>query len=186
MTDETIYKAQEKVKLNGQSSYLPWMLIGAGTILLLASILDIHLLNYLWPGFIILPGLLMLYPAYKMTAGDRHGLSFLAVPGAVFVALGGLFFIMNLFDHFEAWAYSWPLLPAAAAAGVLYITRFDGNTRLEQRAHKFIRFMAMLMIGLAFFFEILVFENFNPFMALGLILLGGYLLLQDRRRGKLA
>jgi len=93
---------------------------------------------------------------------------------------------MNIFDHFEAWAYCWPMIPAAVAAGVLYMTRFDDNKSLEQRAHKFIRFMVMMLVGLAFFFEIIVFENFNPLMSIGLILFGLYLLRQDRRSVKSA
>ncbi len=185
MSDETIYKAQEKVMLNSGSSLVPWILIGAGVILLLASMLDVHLIDYLWPGFIIVPGLLMMYPAYKSTADEQSGWAFLAVPGAIFLATGGLFSIMNLFDYFDAWAYSWPLIPVSATAGVLYMTRFDNNERLERRAHKFISIMAMLMVGLAFFFEILVFENFNPLMSVGLIVLGVYLLLQERKSAKI-
>lgn len=184
MSDETIYKAQEKLKLNSQSSPLPWILIGVGGVLLLASVLDVHLIDYLWPGFIIIPGLLLMYPAYKSTAEAQSGWSFLAIPGAILVASGALSFVMNLFDHFEAWAYTWPLIPAAIAAAVLYISRFDSNLRLQRRAHKFIRVMVMLTVGLAVFFEIIVFENFSPLMALGLIVFGFYLLLQERRRAK--
>ncbi|MFL7839945.1 MAG: hypothetical protein ACK2T4_04085 [Candidatus Promineifilaceae bacterium] len=186
MSEETIYKAQEKIKLNAETSPAPWILIGAGTVLLLASIFNLHLMDYLWPGFILLPGLLMMVPAYKSTAVDQSRWSFLAVPGAVFLMIGGLTFVMNIFDHFEAWAYCWPMIPAAVAAGVLYMTRFDDNKSLEQRAHKFIRFMVMMLVGLAFFFEIIVFENFNPLMSIGLILFGLYLLRQDRRSVKSA
>lgn len=186
MSEETIFKAQEKIKLNSKSSLLPWILIGVGVVMLLASMLDVHLIDYLWPGFIIVPGLLLMYPSYKSTAEEQSGWSFLAVPGAIFLATGALSFVMNLFNHFEAWAYTWPLIPAAIAAGVLYITRFDGNERLERRAHKFIRLMAMLTVGLAFFFEIIVYENFNPLMALGLIVFGLYLLLQERKGVKAA
>lgn len=184
MTDETIYKAQEKIKLDSNSSLVPWLLIGGGVVLLLASMFDVHLIDFLWPGFVIIPGLLLMYPAYKSTAGEQSGWSFLAVPGAMITTTGVLLAIMNLFNHFEAWAYAWTMIPAAAAAGVLYMTRYDGNLRLEQRAHKFIRVMAMLMVGLAFFFEIVVFENFNPLMSLGLIFFGVYLLKQDRKATK--
>ena len=73
MSDETIYKAQEKIKLNADSSLVPWILIGVGVAMLLASMLDVHLIDYLWPGFIIVPGLLMMYPSFKSTAADRSG-----------------------------------------------------------------------------------------------------------------
>jgi hypothetical protein len=186
MPEETIYKAQEKIKLNSESSLVPWLLIGAGAVLLLASVFNFHLIDYLWPGFIIVPGLMMMIPAYKSTAVEQSRWSFLAIPGAIFLMIGGMTFVMNLFDHFEAWTFCWPLIPAAVAGGVLYMTRFDGNTNLERRANKFIRYMVMLVVGLAFFFEIIIFENFNPLMSLGLILFGFYLLRHDRRKLKTA
>jgi hypothetical protein len=186
MSEETIYKAQEKIKLNSEPSPVPWILIGVGGVLLLASIFNVHLIEFLWPGFIIVPGLLMMVPAYRSTAVDQSSWSFLAIPGAIFLMIGGLTSVMNLFDHFEAWAYCWPLIPAAVAGGVLYMTRFDGNANLERRANRFIRYMVMLMVGLAFFFEIIVFENFNPLMSIGLILFGFYLLRQDGKKLKTA
>jgi hypothetical protein len=186
MSEETVYKAQEKAKLDANSSLVAWLLIGGGLILLLASMLDVHLLDIVWPFFIAAPGLLLVYPAYKSTAEEQSSWSFLAVPGAIFLTVAAMLFVMNLFEYFDAWAYSWPLIPAAVAGGVLYITRFDGNTRLEARAHKFIRAMGMLVVGLAFFFEIIVFEHFNPLMALGLIVFGFYLLLRERKLNRAA
>lgn len=181
MTDETVYKAEEKARMQEGTAFVPWLLIGGGVILLLASVLDVHLLDYLWPGFVIVPGLLLLWPAYKSTAGEQRALSFLAIPGAILVALGVMLGVMNLFNYFEAWAYAWPLLPAAVAAGVLYITRFDDNAALERRARKFIRVMGMVALGLAFFFEILIYEHFNPFLGVGLIVLGLVLLRRERQ-----
>ncbi|MFN2136667.1 MAG: hypothetical protein ACK2UK_11975 [Candidatus Promineifilaceae bacterium] len=186
MNEETVYKAQEKAKLNSGSSLAPWLLIATGVMLLVAGMFDVHLLDYFWPAFVIVPGLLMLYPAYKSTAGDQSTWAFLAIPGAVFAATGALLALMNLFNHFEAWAYTWPLIAASIAGGVLYVTRFDGNERLEARAHKFIRTMVLFTAGLAVFFEIFVFQNFSPLMALGLIGFGVFLLLRDRKEARVA
>lgn len=182
MSEDTVYKAEEKARMRSRTSALPWLLIAGGAVLLLASVLDVRLADYLWPAFVIIPGLVLLYPAYRSTAVSQSKLSFLAVPGAVLLAGGLLLGVMNLAGYFEAWAYLWPLLLAAIAVGVLYITRFDDNPRLELRAHKFIRAMGLLTLGLAAFFELLVYETFNPFIGLGLIILGLYLLRQERRQ----
>jgi len=184
MSEETVYKAEEAAKLSVHKSLPAYLLIGVGTVLLLAYLFNIDLMEVLWPGFVIAPGLLLMWPAYKSTAEEQSKLAFLAVPGAMIVTTGILLFAMNLTDHFEAWAYSWPILIAAIAGGVMYITRFDSNDRLQERAHKFIRVMFMTFIGLAFFFEIIVFENFNPLMSLGLIALGSYLLVRERKISK--
>lgn len=184
MSEETVFKAEEAAKLNVKSSLPAFALIGVGAALLLAYLFDIRLMDFFWPGFIIAPGLLLMWPAYKSTADEQSKFAFLAVPGAMIAATGLLLFAMNLTDHFEAWAYSWTLLIAAAAGGVMYVTRYDDNVRLQERAYKLIRVTAMVFIGLAFFFEIIVFENFNPLMSLGLIGFGLYLLLQNKRAAK--
>lgn len=186
MSEETVFKAEEAARLRSQQSLPALLLIGAGVLLLFAYIFDVRLMEYLWPGFLIAPALLFMWPAYKSTAEEQSKFAFLAVPGAMLGTIGVLLFVMNITNHFEAWAYSWPLVIAAAAGGVMYVTRFDQNERLEERGYKFIRVMSMLFFGLAFFFEIIVFENFNPFMSIGLIALGLYLLLRDRRVAKTA
>ena len=186
MSEETVYKAEETAKLKSQQSLPALLLIGAGVILLFAYILDIHLIDFLWPGFIIGPGLLLMWPAYNSTAEEQSKLAFLAVPGAMLATIGVLLFVMNITDHFEAWAYSWPLIIAAAAGGVMYVTRHDNNERLEERGYKFVRVMSMLFFGLAFFFEIIIFENFNPLMSLGVIVLGLYLFMRERQANKSA
>ena len=186
MSEETVYKAEETAKLDAHSSLPAFVLIGFGVTLLLAYAFNLHLLDFLWPGFIIGPGLLLMWPAYKSTADEQSKFAFLAVPGAMIASSGVLLFAMNLTNHFESWAYSWPLVIAAAAAGVMYVTRYDDNDALQELGYKFMRVMTLIFIGLAFFFEIIIFENFNPLMSLGMIGLGFYLLMRNRRATKAA
>lgn len=186
MSEETVFKADEAAKLKDRPSLPALILIGSGVVLLLAHLFDIRLMDVFWPGFIIAPGLLLMWPAYKSTADQQSKLALLAVPGAMIATTGLLLFAMNLTNHFEAWAYSWPLVIASAAAGIMYVTRFDDNGPLQERGYKLIRVLAMVFLGLAVFFEILVFENFNPVMSLGLIGFGLYLLLRSRREKKAA
>lgn len=186
MSEETVYKAEEAAKLKAQTSAPAILLIGVGAILLLANVFEIHLIDMLWPGFILGPGLLLMYPAYKSTAESQSKAAFLAIPGAMIAAFGALLFAMNLSGHYEAAAYSWPLVIAAAAGGVMYVSRYDDNAALQERGLKFVRAMVLLFIGMAFFFEIILFENFNPSMSVGLIGLGLYLLLRGRRESKSA
>lgn len=187
MSEETVYKAEETAKLKSSQPSLPALaLIGAGIMLLLAHLFNIRLMDFFWPGFIMMPGLLLMWPAYRSTAQEQSKLAFLAVPGAMIAATGLLLFAMNITDHFEAWAYSWPLIVAAAAGGIMYVTRYDDNPPLQERGHRLIRALSMIFIGLAIFFEIIVFENFNPVMSLGLIGFGFYLLLRNRREKKTA
>ncbi len=184
MSEETVYKAQEAAKFNTHSSLPAYLLISAGAVLLLAYLFNIDLMEVLWPVFIIAPGLLLMWPAYKSNSERQSKFAFLALPGAMIVTSGVLLFAMNLTNHFEAWAYSWPLVIAAVAGGVLYVTRFDSNDNLQERTYKFIRVMFMMFIGMALFFEIVIFENFNPLMSLGLMAFGFYLLIRERKSAK--
>lgn len=184
MKDETVYKAEESAKLYAKSSFPALLLIGLGVVLLVANLFGLHLIDVLWPGFVIVPGLLLVWPAYASTAARQNPLSFLAVPGAMTVMVGSLLFVMNLTNHFEAWAYSWTLVLAAAVAGLMYVKRFDSQSNVHETGRRFMRLMGYLFLGLAALFEVVIFENFNPLLPLALIVFGIYLLINERRTNR--
>ena len=180
--DEKLYKAEEKNKLQHQGSWLPLAVIGTGVVLLFANLFMVNPMSFLWPGFVIVPGLLLLWPSAQSTAVRQHPLSFLAVLGALLTAVGVLLFAMNLTDHFEAWAYCWTVVPMSVAAGLMYIKRFDPTHRVHENGRKFIRLFTFIWVGLAIFFELIIFGTFQPWMPLVLIVGGLYLLLHERRQ----
>lgn len=182
MSEETIYKAQEAVKM--QKREVNWAalgLIGGGLFLLAASIFEFHVIDVLWPMFVIGPGLLLLMPAYKSTVERVSSFSFLAVPGAMITAVGLILFAMNITGHFEAWAYAWTLVIAAGIWGIGYMKRFNPASRDHDSVQKLIRWFVYAFAGLAVFFEIVIFENFNPLFSLALIGYGVYLLAKKKR-----
>jgi uncharacterized membrane protein YoaT (DUF817 family) len=184
MSEESALKIEERARLELDlpRNWPGFLLIGTGAVLLAANLFGFHLIDVLWPGFVVAPGLLLLWPAYSSTAERSAKAAFLAAPGAILLTVGLLLFAMNLTDHYEAWAYSWALLPAAAAAGVMYAKRFESESRIHVSGRKLIRVMVILFMSLAVFFEIVVFENFNPLLPLALIGYGVYLVARDRRK----
>ena len=182
MSEETnIYKAEERKQLALPSAWPAYSVIAVGIALLAANIFQIQLINILWPGFVLAPGLLLLWPAHSSTEYRNHSLSFLAVPGAFIAMTGLLLFIMNITDHFEAWSYAWTLTFAAAAAGLSYIYRFEPTHHIHEKAHKFIRMMGYLFIGFAVFFELVIFGNLTPWLPVALIGYGVYMLVKNNR-----
>ncbi len=180
MTEETVLRAEaQRKKIAGNWPALA--LIAAGVLILISKLFGLILMDFLWPGFIIGFGLLLMYPAHLSTADEKKKLSFFAVPGAMSVALGLLLFMMNLVNHFESMAYSWPLLLAAGAGGYLYQNRFDETAERKDEAHRFIRFMVLLFMAMAMFFELLIFQSFGNWWPLVIIGLGGYMLVKERR-----
>ena len=180
MSEETVLKAEVKGG-NGHTSWPALLLIGAGVLVLVTNLLHISLMNYLWPGFIVGLGLLMVWPAYQSTAEQQSRLSFLAVPGAMMLAMGGLFFLMNLTDHFESMAYGWTLILAAGAAGYGYLKRFDESPAAQEKAHRFIRTMVLAFMALATVFELLIFQSLGAWWPLLLIGGGAYVYLKNKR-----
>ena len=180
MSEETVLKTDEKKK-EGVNKWAT-ALISAGVLMLAVNLLGIDLMNFLWPAFIIGPGLLMLWPSYQSTSERQSRFSFLAVPGAVVVAVGLLLFLMNIVDHFESWAYVWPLVVAAGAAGYDYMQRFKESTTRTVKVHNLIRAMVITFMALAVFFELLIFDSLGSWWPVLLIGLGFYVYVKNRRQ----
>jgi hypothetical protein len=99
------------------------------------------------------------------------------------LTVGLLLFVMNLTNHFEAWAYSWPLVIASVAWGLMYMRRHEPEHRVHHNGYNFMRLMVLLAMGFAIFFELIIFGSFNPLLPLGVIAFGVYLLMKERRAG---
>ena len=184
MSDEVVLKIEEAGKLQRQQALPAYGVIALGVVLLVSNLFNFHLINVLWPGFVIVPGLHQLWPAYSSAPDRQKTLSFLAVPGAMMVITGILLFVMNLTNHFEAWAYSWPLVMGSIAWALMYLKRFEPQHRVHHTGYNFMRLMVLLAMGFAVFFELVVFGSFNPLLPLGVIAFGVYLLVKERRDGK--
>lgn len=183
MNDEEFYKAEEKLKLNAHG-FPAILIIGSGVLLLVANLFGLNLTHYLWPGFIIVPGLLLLAPAFTTPSKRRNPLAFLAIPGAIVTTVGVLLFVMNLTNHYEAWAYSWTLIPAAAIAGVMYAMRYDPTNGIHEFGEKFLRISGYVFVALAIIFELLIFNSLGPWFAVVLILYGVFMLVRNRQLQK--
>jgi hypothetical protein len=181
MSDETVFKSGKTGNSVSGQTLVAMGLIVTGLALLAINLLHIRVMSFLWPAFIIGPGLLMLWPAYQSTAERRHVLSFLAVPGGMTVALGALVFVMSLVDYFAAMAYAWPLILAGGAAGYVFQQRFEPNG-WTTKGQRFIRAMIITFMGLAAFFEIVLFRGLGGWWPLSFVGLGVYLLLKNRSK----
>ena len=186
MSEDSVLKIEEAGKLQKQQALPAYGIIAIGVVLLISNVFHFQLINVLWPGFVIAPGLMLLWPAYTSTSERQKPLSFLAVPGAMFVTIGILLFIMNLSNHFEAWAYSWPLVIGSLAWALMYIKRFEPAHSVHHSGYNFMRLMVLLAMGFAVFFELIIFGSFNPLLPLGVIAFGVYLLFKERQERALS
>ena len=131
------------------------VLVSIGAHLLLREVLNIDLGQYGWPFFIIGPGLLLFA---GMIIGGR-GSGGLAIPGSIVTTIGLILFVMNLTNHFEAWAYSWALIPSAVGVGLILAGGWDGNEKQLREGKDTLRVGLLLFLGFGTFFELFIFQN---------------------------
>lgn len=181
MSEETVYKAQMGAKASSNSTTAV-LLITGGILLLAVNLLEVQLLDFLWPLiFVAGPGLLMLWPAYQASPERSGAGTYLAVPGAMAVTLGAILFFLNLTNHFEAMAYTWPLIAAAGIAGLSYKQRFEQSEEVSEKRWRLIRGLVLLAMGLAAFFELMIFNSLPVWWPLLLVGYGFYLLLNRKK-----
>lgn len=180
MSDETILKVEVKDELaRDVRHWAPWILIGGGVALLALNLFQISLMSVIWPLFVLVPGLLMLLPAYRSTPGNVSPWSFLAVPGSVMALIGTLLVATN-FGHGEIWAYGWTLLPASVVAGMMLMNRHDRNNSIHGSGRKFIRASLIVFLALGLAFELLIFWSLGPWWPLLLVAWGAFIILKNR------
>lgn len=185
MSEETIYKAQERALMNQDSSKTAVILIGGGLGLLALTLSGVNMLGLFAP-FIFVGGLgaLLLWPSYRSTSEHPPRAPWLAGPGMMFLATGGLITFTMLINRPEMMAYAWALLPISLFSGLMYGNRFNQEHPIHTNGPKVIRVLGWIMVGMGLFFELLVFETFGPWWPIGLVGYGIFLLLKQRNTSK--
>ena len=156
-------------------------LVGVGVLLLVVRLFSWNL-GWLWPLFILVPGVALLVAA----ALGGASVSALFVPGSVVTTLGVIFFVQNATDYFESWAYVWALLPAAVGVGLLMYGQRSGNLELAKTGRRLAGVFTLVFLVAAVFFEGFVFNNvmntwfFRTGLPLLFIVGGAFLLLRQR------
>lgn len=78
------------------------LLVGLGAMFLLGQLFNINLISYLWPFFVIVPGLLFFVG--MLLGGKQAGP--LAIPGSIVTMTGLLLLYQSITGHWESWAYA--------------------------------------------------------------------------------
>lgn len=150
-------------------------LIGIGVLLLLLQLFG-NAGQYLWPFFIITPGVLLVLLGGIGGRQARHT----AVAGTIVAGVGTILLVQAVFDHFQSWAYAWTLVPFFAGAGLVFASHSDGDPELAVTGRNMMRWSAAAFAVLAILFEVLIFNGGlfgGRFIApVVLIVIGGFLL----------
>jgi hypothetical protein len=137
-----------RVNGGGLSVGLGVVLVLLGALFLLEQFLGVRLGNWLWPFFIIIPGLFFFVG--MALGGSSAGA--LAVPGSIVTMVGLLLLYQNSFNHYESWAYAWALIPVAAGLGMLIHGAWSDRPALMQHGRRTIGVgLVLFLIGFVFF-----------------------------------
>lgn len=161
------------------------LLVGLGALFLFGQLFNVNLWQFLWPFFIIVPGLLFFV---GMVLGGKPA-GPLAIPGSIVTMVGLLLLYQSITGHWESWAYAWALiLPASVGIGLSINGAWSDVDRLVNTGAKWITIgVALFLIGGVFFELILnISNNFigNVVWPGLLIAFGLYLLVQRGSRSE--
>lgn len=157
-------------------------LIIIGGAFLFASLLNIHIGTYIWPFFMILPGLFLI--GYAM-ADEANGEPTVII-GSILTAVGTILFLQTIFGFWASWAYMWALVaPTAVGLGLwLWGIRFNRDESIKS-GKDLTKIGLTLFVGFGVFFELIIgisgFGLSRFFWPLLIIGIGLWILVQNFR-----
>jgi hypothetical protein len=155
-------------------------LIVLGGLFLMSQLLRISIWQFLWPLFVIIPGIAMFVGVYsggKQAAG-------LAIPASVVSTVGSILLFQSITNHWESWAYAWSLIfPTAVGLGMYIFGSRADDEDTRQRGRGMIRTGIIIFVLLGVFFESIFAFGGSLFgrilWPVAIIALGVYLILRQ-------
>ncbi len=143
------------MKNNNQSTMvLGGILIALGIFFLLEQAFDFRLGHYIWPFYIIVPGLLLC--GFALSTDGESGEVLIGV-GSMVTMTGMLLFYQNTMDHFQSWAYAWALVaPTSVGLGQILYGSLKNRSQTVRRGKQLSTIgIGIFLVG-GFFFEFII------------------------------
>ena len=140
------------------SSILGVALVGLGALFLIGRVLNIDIGQFIWPFFIIGPGLMFFAGMVlgKKPAGP------LAIPGSIVTMTGLILLYQSIFNLWSTWAYIWTLIiPTSIGIGLVINGMWSEVPSLKQKGEVLIRIGVIMFLGFGALFELLLFPLFG-------------------------
>ena len=174
--DELEAPPQRATRRRGVSSLAAGgVLVALGVLLLLGQVFDIRLGRYLWPCYIIVPGVLLF--AISLTL-DQAGEG-VAIAGSIVTMLGLLLLYQNTAHHWQSWAYAWALVaPTSIGLGQAIYGLLKSRQQVVKSGLALARIGGIIFVVGAVFFELVI--GISGFRYIGwpaLLIAAGVLLL---------
>ncbi|GAB4421260.1 MAG: hypothetical protein Kow00106_18110 [Anaerolineae bacterium] len=106
-----------------------------------------------WTLFILVPGALLLLPAWY---GGAAGAAVFAIPGTLVLGTGALLTVMEVTGLWHSWAYAWTLYGAFLGLAFMLMGVRLPDPSLYNVGGWFVRISLIACVILAFFFEVVL------------------------------
>jgi len=116
----------------------------------------------LWPLFILLPGMGLIYAAQT---GER-GASGLIFPGAIIAGTGALLLYQSITGHWASWAYAWTLYPVFVGMAMRFNGDRMGINKEVEVGDGLVKYGLIAFATLALMFEIVIFNGISLWLLL--------------------
>ena len=146
-------------------------LVALAILFLAAQAFGLSIGRYLWPAFVLLPGLLLFM--LMMLLG--RSAAPLAIPGSIVTTVSLILFTQSVMGHFASWAYAWALIPTAVGVGHLIWGSVTERDDIQRVGSSLVGLGLILFFSFGVFFELLIFSGVTGLL-LGKLLLPGALI----------
>lgn len=154
------------------------MLIVLGCLALLDNIFNIHVSRYIWPFFIIIPGVLIFFSASRAEYGPGEPFAML---GAMVTMVGLILLFQSTTGLWASWAYAWALVaPTSVGLGQLFYGTQNKQDSMAKSGMTLVNIgLIMFFVGIIFFELILNLSGFgrNPIVWAGVFIGAGIIVL---------
>lgn len=133
-------------------------LVGLGALFLISQIFDINMGRFIWPFFIIIPGMLFFL---GMVAGGKSA-GPLAVPGSIVTMTGLILLYDSVFNAWTNWAYIWALIfPTAVGIGLIIHGTWSDIPPVVKTGTRWTGVGMAIVLGLGILFELMIYPMFD-------------------------
>ncbi len=128
-------------------------LAGLGILFLVGQVFHLDFWGFLWPFFIIVPGLFFFVGMFVM---GKNGAP-LAVPGSIVTMVGLILLYQNITGHWASWAYAWALIfPTAVGLGIAIAGLWSDEPRTVRSGAVMAGIGLVVFMFFGVFFELLL------------------------------
>lgn len=154
------------------------MLIILGCLALVDNIFKIYVSRYIWPFFIIIPGVLIFLSASRAEYGPGEPFAML---GAMVTMVGLILLFQSITGLWASWAYAWALVaPTSVGLGQLLYGTQNQHHNMTKSGITLINIgLILFFAGIIFFELILNLSGFgrNPIVWAGVFIAAGIIVL---------